>query len=45
MGRICSTNGEKRNSYLILVERPEGKDHCENQDVAAWTILKFIFER
>jgi hypothetical protein len=25
MGRACSTNGEKRNAYNILVEKPEGK--------------------
>jgi hypothetical protein len=25
MGRACSTNGEKRNTYRILVGRPEGK--------------------
>jgi hypothetical protein len=25
MGRACSTNGEKRNSYRILVGKPEGK--------------------
>jgi hypothetical protein len=25
MGRACSTNGEKRNAYRILVGRPEGK--------------------
>jgi hypothetical protein len=25
MGRVCSTNGEKRNAYRILVEKPEGK--------------------
>jgi hypothetical protein len=25
MGRICSTNEEKRNSYRILVGKPEGK--------------------
>jgi hypothetical protein len=24
MGRACSTNGEKRNAYRILVENPEG---------------------
>jgi hypothetical protein len=23
--RICSTNGEKRNVYTILVRKPEGK--------------------
>jgi hypothetical protein len=25
MGRECSTNGEKRNVYRILVGKPEGK--------------------
>jgi hypothetical protein len=25
MGRACSTNGEKRNAYKILVGKPEGK--------------------
>jgi hypothetical protein len=25
MGRACSTNGEKRNAYRILVGKPEGK--------------------
>jgi hypothetical protein len=25
MGRACSTNGEKRNAYRILVGKPSGK--------------------
>jgi hypothetical protein len=25
MGRACSTNGEKRNAYRILVGKPDGK--------------------
>jgi hypothetical protein len=25
MGRACSTHGEKRNEYRILVRKPEGK--------------------
>jgi hypothetical protein len=25
MGRACSTNGEERNTYKILVGKPEGK--------------------
>jgi hypothetical protein len=25
MGRACSTNGEKKNAYRILVGKPEGK--------------------
>jgi hypothetical protein len=26
IGRACSTNGEKKNEYRILVGKPEGKD-------------------
>jgi hypothetical protein len=25
MGRACSTNGEKRKAYRILIVKPEGK--------------------
>jgi hypothetical protein len=25
MSRVCSTHGEKRNAYRILVGKPEGK--------------------
>jgi hypothetical protein len=25
MGRTCSTNGERRNAYRILVGKPQGK--------------------
>jgi hypothetical protein len=25
MGRTCSTNGEERNAYAILMGKPEGK--------------------
>jgi hypothetical protein len=25
MGRACSTDGEERNAYMILVGKPEGK--------------------
>jgi hypothetical protein len=25
MGGVCSTNGEKKNAYSILVGKPEGK--------------------
>jgi hypothetical protein len=37
--------GEKRNAYRILVGKPEGRDHWEDQDVDGWTILKWILER
>jgi hypothetical protein len=29
MGRACSTKGEKRNAYRILVGHPEGKKPVE----------------
>jgi hypothetical protein len=31
---------ENRNAYRILVRKPEGKRHKEDQDVGRWTILK-----
>jgi hypothetical protein len=33
MARAFSTNGENRNAYRILVGKPEGKNHWEDQDV------------
>jgi hypothetical protein len=33
MGRACSTNGEKRNTYRILVgKRPLGRPRCRWED-------------
>jgi hypothetical protein len=34
MGRACSTNEEKRISYVILVGKPEKRDHLEDQDIS-----------
>jgi hypothetical protein len=45
MGRACSTNGEKRNTYKILVGKPEGKRPLRNKDLGGWTILKWILAR
>jgi hypothetical protein len=45
MGRACSTNGEKRNAYRILVGKPEGRNHYEHQDVTGWILLKWMLER
>jgi hypothetical protein len=44
MSRACSTNGEKRNAYRILVGTPEGKNHKEDQGVGGRIILKWILE-
>jgi hypothetical protein len=35
---------EKRNACRILVGKPEGKRHQEDQDVGEWTILKCNLE-
>jgi hypothetical protein len=45
MGGASSTNGEKRNACRILVGKPEGKDHWEDQFVGEWAILKWILQR
>jgi hypothetical protein len=42
MGGACSTQGEKRNAYRILVGKSE---NWEDQDIDVWTILKQILER
>jgi hypothetical protein len=36
--------GEMWNVYRMLVGKPEGKDHREDQGVGGWTILKWILE-
>jgi hypothetical protein len=45
MGRACSTTGQKRNAYRILVGKPEEKNTKTDQDVGGWIILKWILER
>jgi hypothetical protein len=37
--------GEKRNAYRILVGKPEGREHWEDQGVGGWTILKWNLEK
>jgi hypothetical protein len=37
--------GEKKNTYRILVGKPEGKRPLEDQSVDGWTISKWILER
>jgi hypothetical protein len=42
MTRACSTNGEKKNAYMTLVEKSEGKDHLEHLGVDVRIILKWL---
>jgi hypothetical protein len=37
----CSTNGEKRNAYRLLVGNPEGKRPPEGQDVGGWILERW----
>jgi hypothetical protein len=45
MGRECSTHGEKRKAYRILVESQKQKDHWEDLDIGGRIILRWILER
>jgi hypothetical protein len=36
--------GEKKNAYMILIGKPEERDHWEDQDAARWKILKWFLE-
>jgi hypothetical protein len=36
MDRMCSTSGEKSDTYRILVGKLEGKDHEEDEDVGGF---------
>jgi hypothetical protein len=33
VGRTCGTNGEKRNVYRLLVGKPWGRVHYEDQNI------------
>jgi hypothetical protein len=33
--------GEKRNAYRLLVGKPEGKSHSEDQDVGGWILERW----
>jgi hypothetical protein len=38
----CSANGGKRNAYRLLVGKPEGKNHKEDQVIGGWITLRWI---
>jgi hypothetical protein len=41
-GRNMSKKGEKGNECMLLVRKPEGKSHYEDQDVDGRIILRWI---
>jgi len=43
MGGSCRLNGEMRNSYKILVGKPERKDYFEELGVDGKIILEWVF--
>jgi hypothetical protein len=45
MGRACSTNGEERNVYRILVAKPERKRRLRKLKHGVMVILKSILHR
>jgi hypothetical protein len=45
MCRACSMHVDKKDVYMILVEKPEEKNPLEELDVGGRIILEFIFDR
>jgi hypothetical protein len=43
MGRACTTYGERRAVYRILVGKPEGRDHLEDPGIDVRIILRWTF--
>jgi hypothetical protein len=43
--RACSTTGQKRSAYRLLVGKPKEKDNLEEQDVGGWIILRGTLEK
>jgi hypothetical protein len=45
MGGTCSTYGERRGVYRVLVGKSEGKSHLEDPGVDGRVVLKWIFRK
>jgi hypothetical protein len=42
---LVARMGKRRGAYRVLVGKPEGGDHLEDQGVGGRIILKWIFRR
>ena len=42
MGIACSTYGERRGTYRVLMGKPEGRNHLEDPGLNGKMILKWI---
>jgi len=45
MGGACSTYGEKRGVYRVLVGKPKENNHLEDLSVDGRIILRWIFRK
>jgi hypothetical protein len=45
MGGHVARMGETSHVYRLVVGKPEGRKHWEDQDVDWWIILRWVLER
>jgi hypothetical protein len=45
MSEACSTYGERRVAYRVLVGKPEEKYHLENEGLGGSILLRWIFRK
>jgi hypothetical protein len=44
MGQVAC-KGDRRGAYMVLVEKPEGRDHFEDPGIDKRIVLKRIFRK